>query len=83
MSLAEANDAIPTEYAREMMLYDTLSDYTYNGKSLLEFFIQDPDEIDTEEFYPLLAAMSAGQRAILKFVGLRDLIAFAAGDAEA
>jgi hypothetical protein len=82
MSLAEANDAIPTEYAREMMLYDTLSDYTYNGKSLLEFFIQDPDEIDTEEFYPLLAAMSAGQRAILKFVGLRDLIAFAAGDAE-
>ena len=81
MSLEEANDVIPTEYAQEMMLYDTLSDYTYNGKSLLEFFLQDPNEIDTEEFYPLLDAMSVGQRAILKFVGLRDLISFAAGNA--
>ena len=82
MSLAEATDAAPTEYAQEMMLYDTLSDYTYNGKPLLEFFQKDPDEIDTNEFYPLLAAMSKGQRAILKFVGLRDLISFAAGSEE-
>ena len=81
-SLEDANAMVPTQYAQEMVLYDTLSSYTYNGKPLLDFFLQDPYEIDTEEFYPLLDAMSAGQRAILKFVGLRNLISFADGDEE-
>ena len=81
-SLEENHDIIPTQYSQEMMLYDTLSDYTYNGKSLLDFFLQDPDEIDTEEFYPVLAAMTEGQRAILKFVGLRSLISYAGGNQE-
>ena len=81
-SLEDANDMVPTEYAQEMMLYDTLASYTYNGKPLLDFFLQDPDEIDLDEFYPLLDSMTTGQRAILKFVGLRSLISFADGDDE-
>jgi hypothetical protein len=78
-------DVIPEGSTTATALYVFLEEIEYNydgGKTLLDFFLRDPNELDTEELYPLIAAMSEGQRAIAEFVGFQNLIFYAQSDAE-
>ena len=54
----------------------------YGDGTLLDFFMQPASDIedDTELLYPLVASLSAGQRAGLAFVTLQDLVMFASTD---
>ena len=79
----EIQDLLPDSYAEYAVVYETLAKYTYGGKPLLDFFMQDPNEMDTDELYPIVSALSVGQQQIVKFVGLSTLIAFAESDGEA
>ena len=76
----EIEDLLPDSYAEYTLIYETLANYQYGGKPLLDFFMKDPDEIDADELYPVVSALSAGQREIIKFVGLMPLISFAQSD---
>ena len=73
----ELEDLFPDSYAEYTVLYETLSSYQYGGKPLIDFFMKDPDEIDTDELFPIVSALSQGQREIIKFVGFTPLIIFA------
>ena len=79
----EIQNILPDSYAQYAVVYETLSKYTYGGKPLIDFFMQEPSEIDTDELYPIVSALSLGQREIIKFVGLSTLISFAESDDEA
>ena len=76
----EIQALLPDSYAEYAVVYETLAGYKYGGKPLLDFFKQDPREIDTEEFYPLVSALTVGQREIIRFVGLTPLIALSQAD---
>ena len=78
----QIQDLLPDSYAEYAVIYETLSSYNYGGKTLLDFFKKDPYEIDTDEFFPIISALSAGQQQIIKFVGLPMLISFAQADEE-
>ena len=73
---------LPDSYAEYTVVYETLEKYTYGGKSLLEFFKKDPDEMDLDELYPIISVLSAGQQQIIKFVGFTTLIALAESNEE-
>ena len=73
---------LPEEQANNFGLYIALSVYDYNRKSLVEFFKNDPNEVALEDLYPILDAMSEGQRHIVDFVGLNTLVFYAQNDAE-
>ena len=73
---------MPEEKLSDFGLFMALAVYEYNGKSFAEFFREDPDEIDLEDLYPILDAMSEGQRHIADTVGLDTLVFFAQNDAE-
>ena len=78
----ELEDLFPDSYAEYTVLYETLSSYQYGGKPLIDFFMKDPDEIDTDELFPIVSALSQGQREIIKFVGFIPLIIFAESNEE-
>ena len=78
----ELEDLFPDSYAEYTVLYETLSSYQYGGKPLIDFFMKDPDEIDTDELFPIVSALSQGQREIIKFVGFTPLIIFAESNEE-
>ena len=73
---------IPEENANDFKLFLALSAYNYDGKAFSEFFRKDPNELDLEELYPILDAMSEGQRHIVDYVGLDTLIFYAQNDTE-
>ena len=73
----EIEDLLPDSYAEYAVMYETLASYKYGGKTLLDFFMRDPDEIDTEELFPLVSVLTPGQQQIVKFVGLTYLISLA------
>ena len=73
---------LPEEQANNFGLYVALSVYDYSGKSLVEFFKNDPNEVALEDLYPILDAMSEGQRHIVDFVGLNTLVFYAQNDTE-
>ena len=60
-----------------MNYYTVLASYNYNGKSMVEFFLQDPNEIGAEDLYPLISALTPGQIECVKNVGFKPLIEFA------
>lgn len=80
-SAADYRDALGEEQLAEDMnclnYYATLSAYNYGGKSMVEFFLQDPDEIDLEDLYPLLSVLTPGQIECIKTVGFKPLIEYA------
>ena len=85
-SYAQAQyDTATVMKAIEMMLiHDKLEEYAYGDGTLLDFFLQTEDEIsdDISVLYPLIASLSAGQRAGLKFVTLREYLSIAISDAD-
>ena len=76
----EIQDILPDSYAEYAVVYETLASYKYGGKPLLDFFMKDPDEIDTEELFPIVSVLTPGQQEIIKFVGLTPLIALSQSD---
>ena len=78
----EFQDLLPNSYLEYTLIYETLAYSQYGGKPLLDFFMKDPNEIDTDELYPIVSALSPGQREILKFTSLGLLITFAQSDEE-
>ena len=67
-----------------LSIYEFLENTDYGGGTLLDFFMQSREEIedDITVLYPLVASLSAGQRAGLGFVSLSELVAVAATDPE-
>ena len=76
----EFKDILPDSYLEYTLIYETLAYTQYGGKSLLDFFMRDPDELDTEELFPIVSVLSAGQQEIIKFTSLNLLITFAQAD---
>ena len=76
----EFKDILPDSYLEYTLIYETLAYTQYGGKPLLDFFMKDPDELDTEELFPIVSVLSAGQREIIKFTSLNLLITFAQAD---
>ena len=70
----ELTDYFPEDYQEYATLYLALGEYKYGNGTVRDFFMQDPDEIDLDEFYPILSAMSPGQRTISAFIGFEPLI---------
>ena len=78
----EIRDLLPDSYLEYTLIYETLAHTQYGEKPLLDFFMKDPDEIDTDEFFPIISVLSAGQRQIIKFINFDLLITFAQADEE-
>ena len=76
----EFKDILPDSYLEYTLIYETLAYTQYGGKSLFDFFMRDPDELDTEELFPIVSVLSAGQQQIIKFTSLNLLITFAQAD---
>ena len=76
----EIEDLLPDSYLEYTLIYETLAYTQYGGKSLLDFFMKDPDEIDADELYPMVSVLSPGQQQIMRFVSLDLLITFAQTD---
>ena len=80
-SAADYRDAVGEEQMAEdlncLNYYVTLAAYNYAGKPMVEFFMQDPDELDLEDLYPLIASLTPGQIECLKAVGFKPLIEYA------
>ena len=68
--------------AENVAIYEKLKEIKYNGGSLLEFFSQQKEEVeeDVTVLYPIVAALSAGQKAGMEFVSLKELVSMALGD---
>ena len=76
----EMKELLPDSYLEYTLIYETLAHTQYGGKSLLDFFKKDPYELDTEELYPIVSTLSAGQQQIIKFINFDLLITFAQAD---
>ena len=68
-----------TEATQGIIVYEYLEEYDYNDATLLDFFMQSESEIedDITVLYPLVASLSAGQRAGLDFLSLREMVMIA------
>ena len=68
----------------EAQIFDVLEDTDYSDGTMLDFFMQETDEVenDTSVLYPLIASLSAGQKAGLDFITLRDLMLIALSEPE-
>ena len=62
-----------------LVLHDILDSYEYDGESMLEFFLKDPDDMDISELYPLVSVMTAAELECARNLGLATMIKFAAG----
>jgi hypothetical protein len=71
-------------YAEIAMIHDTLDEIDYGDGTMLEFFSMSYEDVedDITQIYPLVAALSDGQRAGLEFVSLRELFKIALTDGE-
>ena len=73
------------EYAdcmEDVTLVEYLGNVEYGDGTLLDFFLQDRDDVadDITMLYPLVASLSDGQRSLLEYVSLKKLVS-AAGTA--
>ena len=82
MTEEEIADYYPEDYAKARFIYVTLTNYKYGNGTLADFFAKDPNEIDTEELYPLFAAMTPAEREVSLLVGFTAMIAMAQNDTE-
>ena len=64
-------------------IYEFLENEEYGEGTLLDFFNRPSDEVDAEEVYPLVAALTPGQQAGLSFVSLKELISMTIIDNDA
>ena len=61
-------------------LYENLKNYekgNFAKGELLDFFLEETEEDDTERYYPMAAAFTAGQRGGMAFVSFVDLVRYA------
>ncbi len=65
-----------------LTLHDILDSFEYDGESMLEFFLRDPDEIDISELYPLASVMTVGQTECARYIGLKELVKLAVSTKE-
>lgn len=79
----EKADYFPEDYHQAVVMNHTLEGYKFGTGTMKDFFLKDPDEIDLDEFYPLLAAMTPGEQSILAFVGYPTLISMSQNDEDA
>ena len=83
---ADYRDAIGEEQLTEdmsfMNYYSILTAYEYNGKPMVEFFMKNPNEIDLDELYPLISALTPGQIECVKQTGFKPLIEYASLEEE-
>ena len=87
-----ANDEEKAEIAAKQLqwmsigsIYENLKNYeggNYAKGEMLDFFLEEANEDDTERYYPMAAAFTAGQRGGMKFVSLTDLLRYALLDDE-
>ena len=82
MTEEELADYYPEDYQEATFLYAALTESKYGNGTLADFFAKDPNEIDLEELYPILAAMTEGERDISVVVGLTTMIAMALNDTQ-
>ena len=62
------------------ILYEALKNYeggNFAKGELLDFFLEEVDEDDTERYYPMAASFSDGQRGGMDFVSFRELLRYA------
>ena len=77
----EAYYAFISEYidvmsaVRTVGIYEYLEDTEYGDGTLLDFFDRPSDEVETEEIYPMVAALTPGQKAGLEYISLEELFA--------
>ena len=71
--------AVAADNFSSMAMNDFLKSVKYGDGTLLDFFTQTEDDIeaDVTVLYPLVAALSDGQRAGLEFVSLAELVQIA------
>ncbi len=71
-------------YNADVFCHDMLEELDYGDGTMLDFFTQDTADIDDDItlLYPLVASLTAGQRAGLEFVTLQDLVMLGATDTE-
>ena len=64
------------EALQTVAIYDALDEIEYDDGTMLDFFMLEPEELedDITVLYPLVASFTAGQRAGLEFVSLRELV---------
>ena len=82
MTPEELTDYFPEDYQEYATLYLVLGEYKYGNGTARDFFMQDPDELDLEDLYPVLSAMTPGQRTISAFIGFAPLIYFSQASEE-
>ena len=82
MTDEEIADYIPEDYDTARFFYVILGQYKYGNGTLRDFFAKDVNQIDTDELYPLFAAMTPAERDASLLVDLTALIAMAQNDAE-
>lgn len=86
---AEAYNAFMSEYidvmsaVRTVGIYEYLENTEYDDGTLLDFFDRPSDEVETEDLYPLVAALTPGQKAGLSYVSLEELFAMTITENEA
>ena len=68
-----------TESIQIIECHDYLESIEYSGATLLEFFSKSDSEIseDITVLYPMVAALSDGQRATLEFLSIKELVMIA------
>ena len=65
-------------------IYEALEKMDYDDGTLLDFFLQDSEDIedDITVIYPMVASLTDGQRAGLEFVSIRELASMAVTPSE-
>ena len=73
-----------TSLFTDISIKESLSAIEYGDGTLLDFFMMDYDKVEENItlLYPLVASLSAGQRAGLEFITITDLIMMAVTDSE-
>ena len=74
--------SFPEKYSETVVVYSALSNCKYGNGTLKDFFMQDYNELDGDDFYPLFLTLTDGQRAVLPFVDYTFMIALAEHDSE-
>ena len=71
-------------YNADVFCHDLLDEIDYGDGTLLDFFTQSKADVrdDIKQLYPIVAALSDGQRAGLEFVTLQDLVMLGATDGD-
>ena len=80
----QADYTVVFDSAQTVAAYEYLEKTAYDDGSLLDFFELPVEEIESDitMLYPLVAALSNGQRAGLDFVSLRELVMIAAAKSD-